>query len=63
MEDNNPAAEKFAESLGAIAAAIDTPASKHSEERIAELRRLYQSGEYRPKTEDIASKLIDEHLS
>jgi anti-sigma28 factor (negative regulator of flagellin synthesis) len=63
MEENNPIADKFAETLSAAAAAVNTPASKHSPERIAELRRLYLSGKYRPNAQDIASKLIDEHLS
>ena len=67
MEENDPAAEEvsqdFSETLSAAAAAVNAPVSKHSAARIAELRRMYQSGEYRPSAEDIAKKLIDEHLS
>jgi anti-sigma28 factor (negative regulator of flagellin synthesis) len=63
MEENDPIADEFAETLNAAAAAVNTPVSKHSAERIAELRRLYLSGEYRSSAQDIASKLIDEHLS
>jgi anti-sigma28 factor (negative regulator of flagellin synthesis) len=63
MQENDPLAEEFGETLSAAAAAVNAPASKHSAARIAELRRLYQSGEYRPSAQDIAKKLIDEHLS
>ena len=68
MEDNDPKADEFAETLrtagNAVNRPIDQPGSnKHSEERIAELRRLYRSGEYQPSAQDVASKLIDEHLS
>jgi anti-sigma28 factor (negative regulator of flagellin synthesis) len=63
MEENEPPAEDFSETLSAAAAAVNNPPSKHRAERIAELRRLYQSGEYRPSAEDVAKKLIDEHLS
>jgi anti-sigma28 factor (negative regulator of flagellin synthesis) len=63
MEKNDPVADEFATTLNAVAAAVNTPASKNSADRIAELRRLYLSGQYRPSAQDIASKIVDEHLS
>jgi anti-sigma28 factor (negative regulator of flagellin synthesis) len=63
MEENDSIADELAGTLSAAAAAVNTPVSKHSAERIAELRRLYLSGEYRLSAQDIASKIIDEHLS
>ena len=67
LEENDNLApevsQDFSETLSAAAAAVNAPPSKHSAARIAELRRLYQNGEYRPSAEDIAKKLIDEHLS
>jgi anti-sigma28 factor (negative regulator of flagellin synthesis) len=62
MEETDPIADEFTGTLSAAATAVDTPVSKHSAERIAELRRRYQSGEYQPNAKDVASKLIDEHL-
>jgi anti-sigma28 factor (negative regulator of flagellin synthesis) len=67
MEENDSLASEssqdFSETLSAAAAAVNAPSGRHSPAHIAELRRLYQSGEYRPSAEDIAKKLIDEHLS
>lgn len=62
MEEPDPTAEEFSETLRTAAEAVNKPPKRHSDERIAELRRLYESGEYKAGIKEIVAKLIDEHL-
>ena len=63
MQDHDSHPDEFAESLRAAADGVNQPPTKSSLARIAELRRLYLSGQYRPDAEDVAAKLIDDHTA
>jgi anti-sigma28 factor (negative regulator of flagellin synthesis) len=61
MKDEEVSENGFENSLQSAAAAV-ARASSAKEQRIAELRRLYQSGEYKVDASATAARIIDEHL-
>jgi anti-sigma28 factor (negative regulator of flagellin synthesis) len=75
MNDKKFPGQGFEKSLQAVAAAValagnkqapelaSVPEDRVREQRIAELRKLYQSGEYKADALAITARIIDEHLT